>query len=176
MLGHRLHEVELFLGNTVIAKYFKCFGYSHQAHAYRNRTACGVCGGQHERRACPIPENLLKPKYCNCQGSHPVWASTCPVHQEVAKRAREAWISCPGKYEIPISTSLTPVPQSPATSFSFSQPLPRGKKYKTAEPTRSSERIRESCPEVQILGARSTNNKGKVSANLFKIFEDEIST
>ena len=104
MLGHRLHEVELFLANTVIAQYFKCFGYGHQAHACRNRTACGACGGQHERRACPIPENLLKPKYCNCQGSHPAWASTCPVCQEAAKRAREAWISRPGKYEIPIST------------------------------------------------------------------------
>ena len=176
VLGHRLHEVEPFLANTVIAQCFKCFGYGHQAHACRNRTACGACGGQHKRRACPIPENLLKPKYCNCQGSHPAWAITCPVRQEAAKKAREAWISRPGKYEIPISTSLTPVPQSPATSFSFSQPLPGGKKHKTAEPTRSSERIRGSCPEVQILGARSTNNKGKVSANPFKIFEDKMST
>ena len=148
MLEHRLHEVELFLANTVIAQYFKCFGYSHQAYTCRNRTACGVCGGQHERRACLIPENLLKPKYYNCQGSHPAWTSTCPVRQEAAKRAREAWISCPEKYKILISTSLTPVPQSPVTSFSFSQPLPGGKKHKTAKPTRSSERIRGSCPEV----------------------------
>ena len=176
MLGHRLHEVELFLANTIIAQYFKYFGYGHQAYTCRNRTACGACGEQHERRAYSIPENLLKPKYCNCQGSHPAWASICPVYQEVAKRAREAWISHPEKYKIPISTSLTPVPQSPATSFSFSQPLTEGKKHKTAEPTRSLERIRGSCPEVQILGARSTNNEEKVSANSFKIFEDEMST
>ena len=176
MLGHRLHEVELFLANTVIAQCFKYFDYSHQAYAWRNRTACRACGGQYKRRAYSIPENLLKPKYCNCQRSHPAWASTYPVYQEVAKRAREAWISYPEKYKILISTSLTPVPQSPVTSFSFSQPLPEGKQHKTAKPTRSSERIRGSCPEVQILGVRSTNNKEKVSANSFKIFEDKMST
>ena len=41
-----------------------------------------------------IPENLLKPKCCNCQGSYPAWASTCPVHQEAAKRARCCSLYC----------------------------------------------------------------------------------
>ena len=152
VLGHRLHEVEPFLANTVIAQCFKCFGCGHQAHACRNRTACGACGGQHERRACPIPENLLKPKYCNCQGSHPAWASTCPVRQEAAKKAREAWISRPGKYKIPISTSLTPVPQSPATSFSFSQPLPGRKNVKRLSQPEAQRESGEAVQKFKFLG------------------------
>ena len=89
VLGHRLHEVEPFLADTVIAQYFKCFGYGHQARVCKNKAVCGACGGQHERRACSIPEQLLKPRCCNCQGSHPAWASICPKRQEVAKKARE---------------------------------------------------------------------------------------
>ena len=142
--------MEPFLTDTVIAQYFKCFVYGHQARVCKNKAVCGACGGQHERRACSILEQLLKPKCCNCQGSHPAWASICPKCQEAAKKAREAWISRLGKYEIPSSTLSTPAPQLPSTSFSLSHPLPGGKRCKTAEPTRSSDRIRE-FPEVQIL-------------------------
>ena len=89
VLGHRLHEVESFLADTVIAQYFKYFGYSYQARVCKNKAICGVYGRQHERRACSIPEQLLKPRCCNCQGSHLAWASICPKCQEVAKKARE---------------------------------------------------------------------------------------
>ena len=65
VLGYRIHEVELFLADTVIAQCFKYFGYGHQAHFCKNKAACGVCGGQHERRACKVPEHLLKPKCCD---------------------------------------------------------------------------------------------------------------
>ena len=90
VLGHRLHEAESFLANTVVAQCFKCFGYRHQARLCRNQAVCGACGGQHERRTCQIPEQLLKPKCSNCKGAHPAWASTCPVRQEAVKKAREA--------------------------------------------------------------------------------------
>ena len=174
VLGHRLHEAEPFLANTVVAQCFKCFGYGHQARLCRNQAVCGACGGQHERRTCQIPEQLLKPKCSNCKGAHPAWASTCPVRQEAVKKAREAWISRPGKYEISTATTV-PVTQSPVT-FPFIQTLPGGKRRKTTEPTRSSERFRGGSPEVQILSTRSTNTGGKQSVNPFKIFEDEMST
>ena len=125
--------MEPFLADTVIAQYFKCFGYGYQARVCKNKAVCGVCGGQHERRTCSIPEQLLKPRCCNCQGSHLAWASICPKHQEAAKKAREAWISRLGKYEIPSSTLSTPAPQLPSTSFSLSHTLPGGKRCKTAE-------------------------------------------
>ena len=174
VLGHRLHEAEPFLANTVVAQCFKCFEYGHQACLCRNQAVCGACGGQHERRTYQIPEQLLKPKCSNCKGAHPAWASTCPVRQEAVKKPREVWISCPGKYEISTATTV-PVTQSPVT-FHFTQILPEGKRQKTTEPTRSSERLRGESPEVQILSTRSTNTGGKQSVNPFKIFEDEMST
>ena len=67
VLGHRLHEVEPFLADTVIAQYFKYFGYGYQARVCKNKAVCGAYGGQHEKRACSIPEQLLKPRCCNCQ-------------------------------------------------------------------------------------------------------------
>ena len=175
VLGHRLHEVEPFLADTVIAQCFKCFGYGHQARVCKNKAVCGACGGQHERRACSIPEQLLKPRCCNCQGSHPAWASICSKRQEVAKKAREAWISRPGKYEIASSTLSTPAPQLLSTSFSLSHPLPGGKRRKTAEPTRSSDRIR-GLPEVQILSTKSVTPGEKLSNIPFQIPNAEMSS
>ena len=52
VLGHRLYKAESFLANTVVAQYFKYFGYRHQAHLCRNQAVCGACGGQHKRRTC----------------------------------------------------------------------------------------------------------------------------
>ena len=175
VLGHRMHEAELFLADTVIAQCFKCFGYGHQARFCKNKAVCGACGGQHERRACQVPEQLLKPKCCNCRGAHPAWASVCPVRQEAAKKAREAWNTHPGKYEIPTATSVPALQPPPVMSFPLSQSLPGGKKRKTAEPSRSSERLRGALPEVQILSSRSANSGGKLPANSFKIFDAEMS-
>ena len=175
VLGHRMHEAEPFLADTVIAQCFKCFGYGHQARFCKNKAVCGACGGQHERRACQVPEQLLKPKCCNCRGAHPAWASVCPVRQEAAKKAREAWNTHPGKYEIPTATSVPALQPPPVMSFPLSQSLPGGKKRKTAEPSRSSERLRGALPEVQILSSRSANSGGKLPANSFKIFDTEMS-
>ena len=175
VLGHRLHEVELFLADTVIAQYFKCFGYGHQARVCKNKAICRVCGGQHERKACPIPEQLLKPRCCNCQGSHPAWASICPKCQEAAKKAREVWISRLGKYEIPSTTLSTPASQAPVPALSLSQPLPGGKRRKTAEPVRSSDRIRR-LPEIQILSSRSATPGEKLPDISFQIPNAEISS
>ena len=141
----------------------------------KNKAVCGACGGQHERRACQVPEQLLKPKCCNCRGAHPAWASVCPVRQEAAKKAREAWNTRPGKYEIPTATSVPALQPSSVMSFPLSQSLPGGKKHKTAEPSRSSERLRGALPEVQILSSRSANSGGKLPANSFKIFDAEMS-
>ena len=149
--------------------------YGHQARVCKNKAVCGACGGQHERRACSIPEQFLKPRCCNCQGSHPAWASICPKRQEAAKKAREAWISRPGKYEIPSSTLSTPAPQLPSTSFSLSHPLPGGKRRKTAKPTRSSDRIR-GLPEVQILSTKSVTPGEKLPNIPFQIPNAEMSS
>ena len=64
---------------------------------------------------------------------------------------------------------------SPQLCLSLSQSLPGGKKHKTAEPSRSSERLRSALPEVQILSSRSANSGGKLPANSFKIFDAEMS-
>ena len=63
----------------------------------------------------------------------------------------------------------------PVMFFPLSQSLPEGKKRKTAEPSRSSERLRGALPEVQILSSRSANSGGKLPANSFKIFDAEMS-
>ena len=118
-----MHEAESFLADTVIAQCFKCFGYGHQARFCKNKAVCGACGGQHERRACQVSEQLLKPKCCNCRGAHPAWASVCPVRQEAAKKAREAWNTCPGKYEIPTATSVPALQPPPQLCFSLSLSL-----------------------------------------------------
>ena len=148
VLGHRMHEAEPFLADTVIAQCFKCFGYRHQAHFCKNKAVCGACGGQHERRACQVPEQLLKPKCCNCREAHPAWASVCPVHQEAAKKAREAWNTRPGKYEIPTATSV-PALQPPQLCLSLSLSLYQGgknvKQLSQAEAQRDSEVHSQKC-------------------------------
>ena len=174
MLGHRMHEAEPFLADTVIAQCFKCFGYGHQAHFCKNKAVCGACGGQHERRVCQVPEQLLKPKCCNCRGAHPAWASVCPVRQEVAKKAREAWNTHPGKYEIPTATSV-PALQPPQLCLSLSLSLYQGGKNIKQLSQAEAQRDSEVLPEVQILSSRSANSGGKLPANFFKIFDAEIS-
>src|SRR5699024_10953780 len=47
---------------------------------------------------CPRRVREQPARCANCKGSHPAWASQCPVRQSAAHRAREAFLTRPTQF------------------------------------------------------------------------------
>ena len=107
VLGHMIHEVEPALLDTSVVQYYKCSKFGHQARTCQAQAQCLACGGKHARRDCPIPQEKLVPKCANCGGKHSAWEKACPKKQEATQKARESWLTRPGRYTTPENISST---------------------------------------------------------------------
>lgn len=70
------------------------------ARVCRHKACCGWCASQEHTNDKECPRRVREqPARCvNCKGDHPVWAGQCPVRQEAAARAREAFITRPTQF------------------------------------------------------------------------------
>lgn len=57
---------------------FACQRYRHVSGQCRSHTRCEYCGQAHNTRDCE--NQLLSPRYCNCNGTHLASFMDCPVY------------------------------------------------------------------------------------------------
>ena len=98
VLDYTIHEVEPALLDTSVIQCYKYARFGHQGHTCQAQAQCLACGGNHARRDCHIPPEKLTPKCANCKANHSVWAKICSKKQEATQKAREVWLTRPGRY------------------------------------------------------------------------------
>ena len=100
VLGYVHHSVELFHRDCRVTCCYRCQGLGHMAQVCCHKACCGWCASQEHTNDKDCPKRAQKqPARCtNCKGDHPAWAGQCPVHQEAATRAREAFLTRPTQF------------------------------------------------------------------------------
>ena len=136
VLGYVHHAVELFHRDCRVTRCYQCQGLGHMARVCRRRACCGWCAGQDHTNDKDCPKRAQKqPAQCvNCKGDHPAWVGQCPVRQEAATRAREAFLTRP-------------------TQFAEDNPFPPLHR-KTDEPRAAAKRKVQPAPEEDSPRAR----------------------
>ena len=174
VLGHMIHEVEPALLDTSVVQYYKCSKFGHQARTCQAQAQCLACGGKHARRDCPIPQEKLVPKCANCGGKHSAWEKACPKKQEATQKARESWLTRPGRYTTPENISSTFIFSPSQTTNTGSGPnlsdREDGKKRKQGELVRTRSSARLSSQATSLQNLKTTTNLPK--QNSFEILVD----
>ena len=99
VLGYIHHSAELFHRDCRVTRCYQCQGLGHMARVCRRKQCCGWCTSQeHTDKACPARAAQQPARCINCKESHPAWAGSCPVRQEAAARAKQAFLTRPSHF------------------------------------------------------------------------------
>lgn len=100
VLGYIHHTVELFHRDCRVTRCYQCQSLGHMARVCRHKACCGWCASKEHSndKECPRRAKDQPARCANCRGDHPAWAGQCPVRQEAATRAREAFLTRPTQF------------------------------------------------------------------------------
>ena len=174
VLGHMIYEVELALLDTSVVQYYKYLKFGHQARICQAQAQCLACGGKHARKDYLIPQEKLVTKYANCRGKHSAWEKVCPKKQKTTQKARQSWLTRPGRYTTPENISSTFIFSPSQTTNTGSGPNLSDRedreKRKQRELVRTRSSVRLSSQATSLQNLKTTTNLPKQDS--FKILVD----
>ena len=99
VLGYVHHAVELHW-DCWVTRCYQCQGLGHMAWVCHHKACCGWCASQEHinDKECPRRAKGQPARCVNCKGDHPAWAGQCPVCQEAATQAKEAFLTWPTQF------------------------------------------------------------------------------
>jgi hypothetical protein len=95
------HRVDIYSEDCRVMRCFKCQRYHRTiGNRCRNEIRCGFCAGTHDTNDC-IAKDAGKGAACVPCGrsGHPAWARDCPCRANEVRRARDAYVVRPTRYQ-----------------------------------------------------------------------------